>query len=155
MKRTFKIVAGSIGVLILFFSLVGFAISRLSPTPAGPQEYDNTPQNNIPVIESNEFIDTNPPLSSAKTPYQRFLFKFVDLKYGGECLPVKHKIRYTLNDPSRYQHVSTDVHMNEDAYIITAKTIVRAANEYGTLITVAYEATLDTNGNILTINKVN
>jgi hypothetical protein len=106
----------------------------------------------VAAPEVNPYIASNPPMSEAKTPHQRFLYKYVTL-YDGECFRLKYAIKQGMNDPSSYEHVKTDCHMNEKTCIETVKTIISGKNAFGALVVAKYVAQMDTNGNILSLKQ--
>ncbi len=145
-RKVFKAIGICFAIVIVFVIMVTLNTKDTPPETKAAAIVEPTP-------EVNPYIESNPPMSGAVTSHQRFLYRFVDLKYGGECLPVKHKIRYSLNDPHSYEHIKTDLHMNEKTCVETVKTTIRGKNSFGALVVASYVATVDTNGNILTLKQ--
>ena len=63
---------------------------------------------------------------------------------------VEKVLKAGLKDPSSYQHVSTSYVVNETT--ITVYTTYRAKNSFNALITGLVTATVDANGNVLSLN---
>ena len=70
--------------------------------------------------------------------------------FDGSHRNVEKVLKAGLKDPSSYQHVSTSYVVNETT--ITVYTTYRAKNSFNALITGLVTATVDANGNVLSLN---
>lgn len=73
--------------------------------------------------------------------------------WDGSCKPVVAALKKALNDPGSYDHAETQYYLNADTSIITVLTSFRAKNAFGGLILTSYKATLDINGDLLTLEE--